>query len=116
MADQPAQPSPWVPDACTLPTAERPVRSAEFDAVFAGLLQEAAQLSPTQGRWTFTADAAQAAELAGLLERENSCCSFFTFELTRDTAGTVVVDVTVPAEHAPVLAALTQRATQLAAS
>ncbi|HET6741695.1 MAG TPA: hypothetical protein VFH76_22285 [Kribbella sp.] len=25
----------WVPDACTLPTAERPFRVAEFDQLFA---------------------------------------------------------------------------------
>ncbi|MFI7617859.1 hypothetical protein ACIBP6_42235 [Nonomuraea terrae] len=25
----------WVPSACTLPTAERPLRVAEFDALFA---------------------------------------------------------------------------------
>jgi hypothetical protein len=29
----------WVPDACTLPTEEVPLRVAEFDALFASTLR-----------------------------------------------------------------------------
>jgi hypothetical protein len=29
-----AIPDDWAPDACTLPTAERPLRVAEFDDLF----------------------------------------------------------------------------------
>ncbi|WP_245718914.1 hypothetical protein [Micromonospora rhizosphaerae] len=37
----------WVPEACTLPTAERPLRVAEFDELFATALRGQTRLSPT---------------------------------------------------------------------
>lgn len=37
----------WVPQACTLPTAERPLRVAEFDELFASSLRGLDRWAPT---------------------------------------------------------------------
>jgi hypothetical protein len=79
----------WVPQACTLPTAERPLRVAAFDKLFAA--------------------AVRAAELAAA---ETGCCSFFTFILTV-TGGSAGLDIVVPAAQTAVLDALAQRASSL---
>jgi hypothetical protein len=98
----------WVPAACTLPTAERPLRLAEFDDLFATALRGQQRLSPTRLRWQLDPAAEQVArDLAG---RESECCSFFSFTFaTAD--GALQVDVAVPGAHADVLDALANRAT-----
>jgi hypothetical protein len=97
----------WVPQACTLPIAERPVRAAEFDELFATALRGQQRLSPTVLRWRLDPAAEPAArELSG---RETGCCSFFTFTFTR-AGDDVQVDVEVPPESAGVLDALAKRA------
>src|SRR5262249_13688430 len=95
--------------ACTLPAAELPGRVAEFDEAFAAGLRHAELVSPTHARWVFAADGARAQALAGLLDRESQCCSFFTFG-QRAEGGTVTVDVPVPPGHAEALAVLAARA------
>ncbi|ACZ87769.1 hypothetical protein [Streptosporangium roseum] len=40
----------WAPAECTLPTAEQPLRVAEFDALFAGALRGHQRLAPTHLR------------------------------------------------------------------
>jgi len=95
--------------SCTLPAADLPGRLAEFDAAFAAGLRHAEVVSPTHARLVFTADRAQAEALAGLLDRESQCCSFFTFD-QRAQGDLVTVDVTVPPGHAETLAALAGRA------
>ena len=95
--------------SCTLPAADLPGRLAEFDAAFAAGLRRAEVISPTHARLVFTADQAQAEALAGLLDRESQCCSFFTFDQKAE-GGQVTVDVTVPPAHAETLAALAGRA------
>ncbi|MGA5758758.1 hypothetical protein [Nonomuraea bangladeshensis] len=99
----------WAPDACTLPTVERPLRVAEFDALFAGTVR--AVRRPARERLllelAFGPDnAATAAELAA---RESGCCSFFTFVLTI-AGGGLALEVAVPPEHVEVLDALAGRA------
>jgi len=97
----------WVPQACTLPTAERPVRTAEFDELFATALRGQQRLAPTVLRWRLDPAAETAArELAG---RESGCCSFFTFTFAQ-AGDAVQVDVEVPAASAGVLDALAERA------
>jgi len=97
----------WVPQACTLPTAERPVRVAEFDALFAMALHAQQRLASTRLRWRLDPAAEPAAR--DLAARETECCSFFTF--TFAAAGDVVqLDVEVPAAHIAVLDALADRA------
>jgi hypothetical protein len=99
----------WAPDACTLPTAERPVRAADFDAAFAATVREVDRIGPTQLRLDLEPSPQAAARMAELAAAETGCCSFFTFALTA-TGGALTMDITVPQQYAPVLAALADRA------
>jgi hypothetical protein len=97
----------WVPQACTLPTAERPLRVAEFDALFVTALRGQQRVAPTLLRWQMDPAAEPAArDLAG---REAGCCSVFTFTFA-PAGNDVEVDVEVPAASVGVLDALAQRA------
>ncbi len=97
----------WAPQACTLPTVERPLRLTEFDDLFATALREQQRLSPTVLRWCI--DPAAEAAARDLTEREKSCCSFFSFAFTGE-GDAVRLDVQVPAVHVDVLDALASRA------
>jgi hypothetical protein len=97
----------WVPEACTLPTVERPLRLAEFDDLFATALRGQQRLSPTVLRWLL--DAATEPTVRDLAARESSCCSFFSFSFVPD-GDAVRLDVAVPAAHVEVLDALADRA------
>ena len=100
----------WVDaQACTLPTVERPLRLAEFDAVFADHLVEVMEVSATGAALHFTGGVDLSATLADLTARESQCCSFFEFELT-DSNDSVRLDVNVPPAHADILTALVERA------
>lgn len=99
----------WAPDACTLPTAERPLRAADFDAVFAATVRGLDRVGPTRLRLDLEPSPQAAARTAELAAAETGCCSFFTFALTA-TAGGLTLDITVPQQYAPVLAALADRA------
>ena len=101
----------WVPEACTLPTVDQPLRLAEFDDLFATALRDQRRLSPTVLRWRL--DPAAEPVARDLTARESSCCSFFTF--TFATAGegeheAVNLDVQVPPAQIAVLDALAGRA------
>ena len=120
MTEITTQPADWVPDACTLPTAERPLRAAEFDDLFATSLRDLQ--SPTSGarrvRLVLAGDADLPARVQQLADAETLCCSFFTFTLNRldDVASragdeaVVTLDIEVPAAHTVVLDALVRRA------
>jgi hypothetical protein len=97
----------WVPEACALPTAERPLRLAEFDALFVTALRDQQRLSPTRLRWRLDPAAEQTAR--DLTARETVCCSFFAFTFA-PADGAVQLDVEVPAAHVDVLDALAGRA------
>ncbi|MGC4756029.1 hypothetical protein [Micromonospora trifolii] len=97
----------WVPESCTLPGGQRPLRLAEFDNLFATALLAQRRLSPTELLWLL--HPAAEATTRDLIGRESSCCSLFSFTLAADT-GTLRVDVQVPAEHVDVLDALALRA------
>jgi hypothetical protein len=103
----------WVPDACTLPTAQRPLRLAEFDDLFATSVTSSDRLAPGHLRLTLAGDDHLAATLRDLADRENDCCSFFTFTITSPRPGSVVFDIEVPAAHVDVLDALANRAIQV---
>lgn len=97
----------WAPEACTLPTAERPLRLAEFDDLFAVALREQQRLSPTRLRWRLDPAAEQA--VRDLTSRETECCSFFSFTFApADDA--VHLEVAVPEAQAGILDALADRA------
>jgi hypothetical protein len=103
----------WAPAACTLPTAEQPLRLAEFDDLFARHVAEVRREDPTHLRLALTGGPEVAATAAGLAAREARCCGFFTFELHIAEDGLALGVSTGPA-HADVLAALADRATALA--
>jgi hypothetical protein len=98
----------WVPDSCTLPTVQRPVRAADFDGFFAGTVRDVERTAPTRLRLELEPDPEAAARAARLAAAEVSCCSFFTFTLTASGQG-LTLDISVPDAHATVLDALTSR-------
>jgi hypothetical protein len=107
-----------VPDACTLPTAERPLRLAEFDDLFATAVRRVDPIGATHARLHLIGPAGLADRVQDLAARETGCCSFFTFTTTGEPAAdgeAVVLDIEVPAAHTDVLASLTQRASAVSA-
>ncbi|MFJ8637389.1 hypothetical protein [Streptomyces sp. NPDC093568] len=106
----------WVPTACTLPTAEQPLRVAEFDALFSDTLTSASTPAPTRVQFVLDDDEATEERARELAARETECCSFFTFGFDRDSDGRLLMGITVPEAHSAVLAALADRANAAAAS
>jgi hypothetical protein len=96
-------------EACTLPTAERPVRVAEFDELFATAVRGQRRLSATRLRWRL--DPAAESKARELTRRESECCAFFTFTFGTGEGG-VHLDVGVPPERVTVLDALAERAAE----
>lgn len=92
----------WVPDACTLPTAEQPFRVAEFDQLFARTLQAVRRTAPTSLELELELAIDGRSEVDDLIARETSCCSFFTFTVTSVESG-LLLGVTVPAGQIAVL-------------
>jgi len=100
-----AMPEDWAPDACKLPTEERPLRLAEFNDLFAFVVRterrEPQRLDVVLRRIV----EAPARDLA---RRESECCSFFTFEF--EPAGNeVMMHIAVAPEGVAVLDALEVR-------
>jgi hypothetical protein len=100
----------WVPDACTLPDAERPLRVAEFDGLFDRALLDHDR--PGAGLLRLWLDNECETELRDLIARETACCSFFTFTVTRSDTARLMLDVAVSAGHERVLDALATRLSQ----
>jgi len=94
-----------VPPACTLPTADQPLRIAEFDALFAADVTDVQQPSTNTALLTLRPDASVAARAADLAVREAGCCSFFEFTLTA-TGGQLAMQIRTPAVQIDVLDAL----------
>ena len=110
--DQPATTpdAAWAPvDDCTLPTPERPLREAEFDALFAAHLRSCERPGQTSLRLSLDGGPGVEATTRELLARESSCCSFFDFDLVR-AGDLLVLDVRVPAARVEVLDGLARRA------
>ncbi len=99
-----------MPDACTLPIAEKPVRQAEFDELFSATVRDGERLAPRHLRITLTGRADLADSVRDLVDRELQCCSFFTFSVGEPERGMVQLDIEVPAGHVDVLDALQARA------
>lgn len=104
--------SGWVPvDACTLPTADQPMRLARFDELFRSSLTGLRRAEPGWLRLRLRGDDPD--EVAGrardLTVKEAECCSFFDFTVDRDGED-VVVDVRVPDDKVLVLDGLAAQA------
>jgi hypothetical protein len=106
----PRDPISWVPDACTLPPATRPLRLAEFDELFATAVSGVQRDGPTGLALTLAAAPGRADLVRDLARRESMCCSFFTFRV--EDGDPLRVQVTVPPAHADVLDALAVRASR----
>ncbi len=96
----------WVPEACALPTAEQPLRVAEFDDLFTAGLRDFERSSATQ--LSLKLDPAVEAQARDLTERETSCCSFFSFTFAA-SVGELQLDISVRETHADVLDGLEAR-------
>jgi hypothetical protein len=110
MSNHDASATGWVTDACTLPTAERPLRVAEFDQLFADSVRRLDRLGPDHLRLQLDGAEQVEATARDLTARETLCCSFFTFAIDRPTAQSLTLDVRVPASRIAVLDALADRA------
>jgi hypothetical protein len=99
----------WAPQECMLPTAERPLREAEFDELFATRLRSLARPDPLLLRLVLDDGDEVAATTRDLVAREQACCALFEFELTSTPEG-LRVDVRVPSGRAEVLDGLAAQA------
>lgn len=96
----------WVPDACTLPTVEQPLRVREFERLFADALTAvSARPDGRSLRLVLTDGPGVYERAADLAVRESDCCSFFLFNVTRGS-GAVTLDVRVAESHTQVLRGL----------
>jgi len=101
-------PQDGAPDACTLPTAERPLRVAEFDDIFTSVVR-AERPDPT--RLDLVMPRAVEAAARDLARRESDCCSFFTFDF--ESAGDdVLMHIGVSREQVEVLDAIEARSSR----
>ena len=96
-------------DLCTLPTAERPLRAAEFDELFRQGVEDITRLDDTALDLLLNAEWSEPArELAA---REAACCSFFAFSFRiADDPLRTWMRITVPAAHARILDAVADSA------
>lgn len=99
----------WVPQSCTLPTEQRPLRVAEWGGLFAERLKEVTRPEPLRLRMDLGSDTSAEGRVRDLVEQESGCCSFFSFTVTAGT-GALLLDIAVDEVHAPVLDALAARA------
>jgi hypothetical protein len=107
-----------VPDACTLPTAERPLRLAEFDELLGTAVQRVEPVTAEHVRMWLTGPAGLAETVRDLTARETECCSFFVFTITPESARdgeALWLDVAVPSQYTDVLASLARRAAAVSA-
>ncbi|MCX4632947.1 hypothetical protein [Streptomyces sp. NBC_01443] len=99
----------WVPQSCTLPTEEQPLRVAEWDALFSERLMSLSRPQPLHLRLELTSGEGVEDRVRDLVERESGCCSFFTFTTTPG-ADLTRLDISVDQPHEAVLDALAARA------
>ena len=102
-----------VPDACTLPTVEQPLRLAEFRDLFASAVRGVESVTDTRLRLYLTGPTGTEATVRDLAAREAQCCSFFAFTVTPVPGvdgDAVILDIEVPDQHVNVLQALADHA------
>lgn len=102
----------WVPQSCTLPTAEQPLRVAAWDALFAERAASVTRPRPLRLRLGLTGGPGVEEQVRELAELEGGCCSFFTFAVSGEGAGDgqrLWLDIAVDQAHEAVLDALAAR-------
>jgi hypothetical protein len=100
-------------DACTLPTADRPLRLAEFDTLFATAVRRVERRG-SGVRLHLAGGEGLVERVRDLTAREASCCSFFAFGLDGTDDG-LTLDISVPPARKEILDALADRAEELSA-
>lgn len=98
-----------VPDACTLPTVEQPLRVAEFDRLLATAVRQVETVTAQHLRLRLAGAAGLESTVRDLTARESDCCSFFTFTVTpvaTHDGEAVTLDIEVPARYGDVLRSL----------
>jgi hypothetical protein len=98
-----------IPAACTLPSAEQPIRVAELNTLLTAAIG-GERLSERRLRLVLTGPGDFASHVRDLVAREADCCSFFTFVVAEDLTGRVVLDVEVQAGYTGVLDGWASRA------
>lgn len=96
-----------------MPTADRPLRLGEFDALFAAAVR-GVERRGSDVRLRLGGERGLAEQVRGLTERETSCCSFFTFGID-GTDEDLTLDISVPPARQEILDALAERARELSA-
>jgi hypothetical protein len=99
----------WVPEACTLPTVEQPLRAKEFDDLFRNATTAVDRIDTGWVRLVLRPEPGVAARAADLAVRETRCCSFFGFALSAGGGG-LTLDITAPVGQVAVFDALVDRA------
>ncbi|MBT2517178.1 hypothetical protein J7E29_07010 [Streptomyces sp. ISL-90] len=102
-----------IPDACTLPTAERPIRLVEFDELLTDSVRSAERDSATHLTMRLQRDEDLEAVTRDFAAREAECCSFFDFTITAD-GNDIVLRIGVPPQHASILDSLQARSAAIA--
>lgn len=97
----------WIPDTCTLPTVDRPLRVAAIDQFVIDSVLSIDQVDPTTLRLII--DGAAIDRARDLAAQETVCCTFFDFTMTPLADGTATMQVSAPAAQLPVLEALAAR-------
>ncbi|NDL55885.1 hypothetical protein [Phytoactinopolyspora mesophila] len=106
----------FVPDACTLPTAEQLLREAEFRSLFGSAVREIQRSSATSLTLVLDGDPPTEETARDLAAREGQCCSFFTFtfrhrrDARASTQDLLEMAITVPDGRAAVLDGVQQLA------
>jgi len=100
----------WVPAMCTLPTAEQPLRVAEFDDLFRTAVHGFTRTRTTRLDLTISHECEATAR--NLAERESGCCAFFRFDFESSDDG-LVMQIGVPNSHVDILDALQARVSRI---
>lgn len=103
-------------DACTLPTESRPTRLAEFDALFADSVRRGERRGNNSVRLHLSGDGGLEDRVRDLTDREAACCSFFRFEIRRDSLRgehALTLEVSVDPAHESIAEAFASRAEEL---
>jgi hypothetical protein len=98
-------------DACTMPTVDRPLRLAEFDALFSSAVRRVERLGGGV-RMHLAGAPGLVDRVRDLTRRETACCSFFTFTM-EGSDDDLTLDISVPPARQEILDALADRAVEL---
>jgi hypothetical protein len=96
--------------SCTLSSADRQARAAEFGRLFTSAIRGVERPEPTRLLLELEPTTRVAARAAELAMAEAACCSFFTFNV-QVAAQRLILDIAVPPAHVEALDALATAAT-----